>query len=450
MTAPALDWRAAFLPVLGLAAGLGYLCARAPLLTLGAAAGAALLAFVVLRVEVVLLVLVAILPWEGLLEYPTATISAVKILGLLILIAYAFHALRADQKIQFPPAVAPVMVLAVVIGLSLVVSPDHSAGFSKVIRYALFFTFFFLVTQLAGTPESATRVIRVIVLSGAAAAAWGVLAFVSGEQARAGGPIDDPNDFAFLMATLIPLCAYLLVQERHLRWLWALAGVLLIAGVFATLSRGALVGLGALFVWAVVTRRIPLTGVLAALVTILSVLALAFTFWAPLINNRIETKGNIADDNIASRQAYWNAALAMTGDNPWLGVGPGRFGEVSGDYIRDNPIVIPNPVVHNSYLEILAESGILALAAFLAFLAITWRLLNQAHRRAKAEGDVQRARLANALQATMVIVLVSSCFLSAQVQIPFWLIGGLATAVAVNRGAAPAPAPASRSRPALA
>ena len=441
-----MAWRAAIAPVLALAAGVGYLSARAPLLTLAAAAAAALLAFVVLQVEIVLLVLVAALPWEGLLAYPSATVSAVKILGLLIGVAYLFRAVSAGEVIRFPPTILPVLLLGILIGLSLLASPDQAAGVAKVVRYALFITFFFLVTQLAATVDDATRVIRVIVLSGAAAAAWGVVAFVTGAAARAGGPISDPNDYAFLMATLLPLCVYLIVEERHLRLLWVIAGVLLTAGVLATLSRGALVGVGALFVWAVVTRRIPLTGMLAAVVAVVSVLALAFAFWSPLINDRIERKGRIANDNVESRQAYWRAALSMTADHPWLGVGPGRFGEESTDYIRDNPIVLPDPVVHNSYLEILAENGILALTFFLAFLLMTWRLLTGAHKRAKAEGDVKRVRLTTALQATMVVVVVSSAFISAQVQIPFWLIGGLATAVAVT--GMPATAAVPRARPA--
>jgi putative inorganic carbon (hco3(-)) transporter len=436
VTLSANGWRVVFAPVLALAAGIGYLCARAPLLTLAAAGAAALLAFVVLQVQIVLLVLVAALPWEGLLQYPSATFSAVKLLGLLIVAAYVFRMLRSDDEIRFPPTLLPVLLLAVTIGLSFLASPEQSVGIAKVLRYVLFITFFFLVAQLASTVEAATRVLRVIVLSGAAAATWGIVAFVTGSLDRAGGPISDPNDFAFLMATLVPLCGYLFVQERRLRWLWGPAGVLLIASVFATLSRGALVGLAALFVWAVFTRRIPLTGVLLSIITVSSVLLLAFTFWSPLINDRIERKGKIADKNVASREAFWKAAVTMSADHPVLGVGPGRFGEESARYIRDNPIVLPNPVVHNSYLEILAENGIFALGFFLAFLAVTWRLLTRAMRRAKEEGDIERRRLATALQATMVVVLVSSFFLSAQVQIPFWLIGGLATAVAVTGEAA--------------
>lgn len=446
MTAPRLANAAVAAPVAAIGGAIGYLCARAPLVTLGASGGVLLIAFVVLQVDIIMLVLVATLPWESLLEYPSETVSAVKVLGVLIVAAYAFRTLRSGEVIRFPPNVLPVLLLGVVIGLSLLVSPDQEVGVAKFVRYALFITFFFLVTQLAATVESATRIMRVIVLSASAAAVWGVVAFIGGSEDRAGGPIDDPNDFAFLMASLLPLTAYLFVQERRRRWLWGAAAILLIAGVLATLSRGALVGLAALFVWAVATRRIPLTGVLAGIITLASVVLLAFTFWSSLINERIERKGRIADRNVESRQAYWEAALSMTADNPLLGVGPGRFGEESADYIRDNPLVASNPVVHNSYLEILAENGILAFTLFLAFLAITWRLLSQAYARARADGDDQRKRLATALQATMVIVVVSSMFLSAQVQIPFWLLGGLATAVAVPGAAAVArrrgPAPA--------
>jgi O-antigen ligase len=447
VTLQASAWRLALAPVLLLAAVIGYVCALAPVLTLAAVGAAALLAFVVLQVEIVLLVLVAALPWEGLLEYPSATFSAVKILGILIVAAYMFRMLRANEVIRFPPTLLPVLLFGVTAGLSLLASPDQSVGVSKLLRYVLFITFFFLVSQLASNLDSATRVIRVIVFSGAAAAMWGIVVFVTGQADRAGGPITDPNDFAFLMATLIPLAGYLVVQERRLRWLWALCGVLLIASVLASLSRGAIVGLAALLVWAVLTRRIPLTGVLAGVIAVASVVVLAFTFWSPLIHDRLERKGKIAQKNVQSREAFWRAAVLMAADHPALGVGPGRFGVESTDYIRDNPIVIPNPVAHNSYLEILAENGIFALSFFLAFLGITWRLLTRAQRRARDEGDIRARRLATALQATMVVVVVSSFFLSAQVQIPFWLLGGLATAVAVTGEAAPARA---RPRPALA
>ena len=120
----------------------------------------------------------------------------------------------------------------------------------------------------------------------------------------------------------------------------------------------------------------------------------------------------------------------MAGDRPLLGVGSGRASVSSPRrYVRNSPLAIDNPVVHNSYLQVLAETGMLGLAAFLAFLAGTWRLLGRARRRALAENDLEGLRLATAMQAAMVTALGSAIFLSAQLTTPFWLIGALATVV---------------------
>ena len=48
----------------------------------------------------------------------------------------------------------------------------------------------------------------------------------------------------------------------------------------------------------------------------------------------------------------------MAADRPLIGVGPGRFGLEAPGYVRNNPIPLgDNPVVHNSYLQVLAEIG---------------------------------------------------------------------------------------------
>ena len=70
--------------------------------------------------------------------------------------------------------------------------------------------------------------------------------------------------------------------------------MLLTAATLATLSRGALVGLAALAPWAVLTRRVPLSGLLLGVVTVLSVAGVAFMLWAPLLNDRLSMKERIA------------------------------------------------------------------------------------------------------------------------------------------------------------
>jgi O-antigen ligase len=201
--------------------------------------------------------------------------------------------------------------------------------------------------------------------------------------------------------------------------------------MLATLSRGAAVGFGAVLIWAVVSRRISMPGLFAAVVAVLAVVSLLFVFFHTTISERLVQKSVVADKNVASRQVFWSAAWQMSLDHPVVGVGPGRFGAESQNYVLNNPIVLQNPVVHNSYLEILAEDGPFALALFLCFLLSVWRGLREARRAAMRRRDLAGQRLATALQASFVWTLVSALFVSRQLSIPIWLIGGLAGALAL-------------------
>ena len=120
----------------------------------------------------------------------------------------------------------------------------------------------------------------------------------------------------------------------------------------------------------------------------------------------------------------------MAADNPLLGVGTGQYGIRSPEYVRNEPLGIRRPVAHNSYLEVLAEDGVIAFAAFIAFLFGSWRLLIVARRHAIAHDDETGARLATAAQASFIVAVVAANFLSVQITVPLWLLGAMAAAAA--------------------
>jgi O-antigen ligase len=452
MTERLLDGRGVILLALGLSAVLAFAAARSPFLALAAVAAVVLLLFVFVLAGAVLLVLLAALPWEGLLQYPSETVSAVKLLGVLLLCAWAFRVLQPGGRLRMPPALLPVIGLGFAVGVSLIVSPDPGAGMAKVLRYALFIGFFLLTVQLVTSRESMKRALRVLALSTTAAALWALVAFLGGELERAGGPITDPNDFAFLIATVLPLTAYLWIEEPSRRPVWGACFALQAAATLATFSRGALVGLAALAVWAIATRRVPVFGVLAGIATTVVLILIALLFWSPLINERLESKENVQGENASSRLAFWDATIRMWYDRPVTGVGPGRFSEKAPDYVRNSGSSLKNPVAHNSYLEILAENGIVAMVFFLAYLWVSWRSLRRSRRTAVLDGDDEGVRLSTALHAAFVVAVVGAFFLSQQLALPLWLIGALAAALALStepeRGGLPA-AP-RLARPALA
>ncbi|MFN2114441.1 MAG: O-antigen ligase family protein, partial [Anaerolineae bacterium] len=66
------------------------------------------------------------------------------------------------------------------------------------------------------------------------------------------------------------------------------------------------------------------------------------------------------------RVAHWEAAAAMWADSPWLGQGPGQY-EIVYDRYRLPLWAEPLGHAHNYYLHLLAETGLVGLAGYLAF-----------------------------------------------------------------------------------
>jgi len=426
-----LDSRAAFLVAAPIAIPLGVLAALEPVWALAGVGVVILVLIVVTRVDLLMLCLAAALPWEGTLQYPSEEISVVKILGVLLFIAWLMRALVRSEPLRVSPTLGWAGFFMFAVLLSVLFSPDPAESVFDALRYALFVVFFFLMLQLTQTIDEVRRVVRVVVLSCTVAAVVGLYGFIALDLERAAGPIYDPNDFAYLMVCALPLACYLLATEKRRRLVWAICCTLLIGATLATLSRGALVGLAALAPWGIATRRIPLTGVLLGVVAVLSVAGLAFTLWAPVLQDRLSMKSRIADRNVDAREALWAGALRMAEGRPLTGVGPGRFGAESAGYVRNNPIPLgEDPAVHNSYLHVLAEVGVLGFVGFVGFLIASWRLLARGRRRAIGVGDVDGRRLATAMQASLLVAVVSGVFLSEQFTTPFWMIGALATVVA--------------------
>lgn len=86
---------------------------------------------------------------------------------------------------------------------------------------------------------------------------------------------------------------------------------------------------------------------------------------------------DITDENYAvlERLAHWQAALGMAQDQPWLGVGFGNYEPAYADYALLN---WPYPLghAHNYYLNLLAETGIVGLLAYVGlWTAVFWQTI---------------------------------------------------------------------------
>lgn len=216
---------------------------------------------------------------------------------------------------------------------------------------------------------------------------------IQGRFMRAAGVFGQPNPFGGYLGLSLPVAVSLTLWAMTQLWsrpqraaTLRLAGLgvataIIAAGLIASWSRGGWVGAAAalvvvLLLYSRQTRAALGLGGLGIAVAAL-VGALNPAWIPPAIQARlvglpsIFGLGNVLaqevnDDNFAviERIAHWVAALRMWELAPWLGVGPGNY---AAAYAQVALPRWPDPLghAHNIYLNGLAESGILGLAAFL-------------------------------------------------------------------------------------
>lgn len=327
------------------------------------------------------------------------------------LLAVTWVVVRARQRRA--PEPHPVhAVLASLAVLLLASSALHSGG-GYTLDYAVRWLPFLLVTVIlvdVVAREVSIRSILTATVAGAVVAAVGGLhSLLAAGEARATGPLEDPNDLAYILVAALPL---LIALRRGV--VTALAATVLVAGAAATFSRGGALGLAAAMAWLTARRALPLKAV-AVGVSALAVSGVAAVLFAgPELDRAVREKTHVAGTNVDTRELRWQAAARMVADHPGLGVGPGGFRAAYPAASNNAEIDEQSPVAHNMYLEVAAELGLPGFALFVALLVLTG-VTSERVRRTSADPLPMVA-----VQASLIAVVVASTFLSQQYYLPLW------------------------------
>ena len=205
----------------------------------------------------------------------------------------------------------------------------------------------------------------------------------------------------------------------------------LILGVFLTLSRGGLFALVAALVATVAFsgRWRPQAAAVAALGVVGAIVY--FGAFAPVeARERVTTV-----DGGTGRTDVWRVGWRMVEDEPVRGIGAGNFANTSVHYllqpgaiVSDDFIVDTPKVAHNSYLEVLAELGVVGLVLFAGVLAFALACIVKATRVFARIGDRQMELLSRGLLVALVGLLASDFFGSRQFEKQLWLLLALGPA----------------------
>ena len=240
---------------------------------------------------------------------------------------------------------------------------------------------------------------------------------------RVFGPFVYPNALAgFLVVVFAPVLAWIWVRARgwdvRVKWIALVfaAGEMLFC-LLLTGSRGGLAAFGCMtlaVLWCLVPKgRWGAAKAIAVLVLALGVVA------ALARNGGLLHFGT---GSLEARTDYWRGAIRIIKDHPWIGTGPGTFGSIYPMY--KTALTEEAAAVHNNFLQMWSDSGILA---FLAF-AVLWVVAVRDSFRLSRErvGDVAAAAICGALVGWTVHGLVDFELYVPGVALPaFVLLGTL-------------------------
>lgn len=375
------------------------------------------------------------------LEGVPALNAAGKAAGLVVAVAW-LGTLQSRRE----PAIAPLRSHRVAFGFlagilawlsfSLAWSDDPALGFDDLWRwYALALLFAVVVTTV--TTARALRLIFAAFVAGAVISV--VIGVLDGSLttaveggARFQGSAGDPN---ILAASIIPatvLAAALLSEARSplVRGLLFAAIALLTAGIVASGSRGGALAAGATIVAAFVLFKRRRAEVVAVATVALGIAALTFV-------NSPGTWERVTDfDEDNGRSDLWTVAWRMGQDEPVTGVGLNNFTVHSPDYVREPGeleavgLIVDRPhIVHNVYLQLFAEGGIVGLALFLGLVGTCLAAAKLAADRFEAQGQRSLSTLARALIVATLGMLAAAVFLSTATDKRLWLLLALGPAL---------------------
>jgi O-antigen ligase len=371
--------------------------------------------------------------------------------GVLVALAWlgtlrARHGAARDVLRRHRALFGGLALLLVWVTLSLAWAPDPAAGVRELWPLHVAGLLAVVVATTVSSPRRA-RLVAGAFVAGAVlsvlvglAARW--LSGTAGGATRLEGGAGDPN---FLAAALIPaivLAAALGAATRsaHARLALGAATAILVAGFAATASRGGLVAAvvtALVAIWLHPGRRLHVALLVAGALT----LAAASFAASPGAWQRVtsfDAKGN-------GRSELWHVAWRMSADHPLVGVGINNFREHSAGYVRrPGPLqfvelIAERPrVVHNTYLQLLAETGAVGLALFLLVAGGCLRAGWRACRHFESAGEEALATLARAVVLAAVGVLTAALFLSDAADKRLWLLLALGPALASIAARCPA------------
>jgi O-antigen ligase len=236
---------------------------------------------------------------------------------------------------------------------------------------------------------------------------------------RGKGIFGNTNDMALHLVTVLPISIALLFGSRGIgrKLVYGACGALMIAAIVLSYSRGAFLGLVVIFVF--LTVRLGGRHRVEILATVLSIAVVVVLLAPSGYGGRLLSIFDPSLDPGGSsdaRRGELFRSIYVALRHPLLGIGIGNY---------QTEMSYRGLVTHNSYTQVAAELGMMALVCYITFIVSPLRKLGQIARETfAARRNSSFYYLTVGLQASLVAYMVSSFFLSVSFNwYVFYLVG---------------------------
>ena len=340
--------------------------------------------------------------WTSLLLFVATlqlSIAASAILLTTTLVLWVSLLLIYRERLELPTICWPLLAYALLTMVSVAASRDPMVSLVDS-KEVLLFLVIPVVYRLARGARAWT-VGTIIITVGAATAVIGIVQYGILEFDHLGqrpqGSMGHYMTYSGLLMLVIGLAAArLLFGERDRIWATLVLPALVVA-LTLTFTRSAWVGACAGVSLLLVLKDFRL-------LALAPVGAAIFFSLAPSpITDRVYAMFDLQDPTNRDRFAMARVGGRIIADHPITGIGPEMVPHVYADYRDSGAVNKINPHLHNVPLQIAAERGLPALAAWLWFIVVAtvelWRRLRRQASRALAAGGL--AAIASMLAAGM-------------------------------------------------
>lgn len=375
------------------------------------------------------------IPMEMFQVIPGLGLTGGKVITLLLLLAVLFRKVVKGEPWVFSKEILfPFLLFTLWACISSFMNPLSPFIYEKIISLFSYWILIFIIMNVIQTPEEIVRTSTCLLVTMIFISFYGFLGILglipsqifygSLGQERILGSYDDPNKFGMFILVISP---FLYIHYQRAKTFFTKFSVgcfmgIFIASLLSTLSRSAWITALALFIFYSMLKknvRLLIYGVLLSFI-------MAFILWGK-IAPRLEESLKYQDESISDRFVTNQAAVKLIWVHPVLGVGLENSTGIIQDYKKlIGGYYTYNTAIHNIYLIIATETGIVGLLLYLWTIIQSYRMAIFLRKKGK---NKMIQNLSICFLLAMIPYLMINLFMPFLYIALFWFVVGLCAAL---------------------